>query len=157
MVASALGAAGVAPDRLELEITESVLIRDEAWVRATLDQLIGLGIGVAMDDFGTGYSSLSYLRSFPFSKIKIDRTFVADLTRTTDALAIVQATIQLSEKLGMRTTAEGVETAEQMEILAREGCTEAQGFYVSRPVPAEHLPELLSRYGYPASPDARAA
>ena len=81
-----------------------------------------------MDDFGTGYSSLSYLRSFPFTKIKIDRSFVADLIGTTDALAIVQATIQLSQKLGMETTAEGVETAEQLDVLIAEGCTHAQGF-----------------------------
>jgi EAL domain-containing protein (putative c-di-GMP-specific phosphodiesterase class I) len=147
MIVSALAAAGVAPERLELEITESVLLRDETWVRATLDQVISLGIGVAMDDFGTGYSSLSYLRSFPFSKIKIDRTFVADLTRTTDALAIVQATIQLSEKLGMKTTAEGVETSEQMELLTAEGCTQVQGYHVSSPVPAKQVPELLRRYG----------
>jgi EAL domain-containing protein (putative c-di-GMP-specific phosphodiesterase class I) len=101
-----------------------------------------------MDDFGTGYSSLSYLRTFPFSKIKIDRSFVEDLVGTTDARAIVHATIQLSEKLGMETTAEGVETAEQMEILAGEGCKQVQGFHVSRPVPASGVGALLSRYNH---------
>jgi EAL domain-containing protein (putative c-di-GMP-specific phosphodiesterase class I) len=105
-----------------------------------------MGVGIAMDDFGTGYSSLSYLRSFPFTKIKIDRSFVADLAGTTDSLAIVQATIQLSEKLGMHTTAEGVETAEQLEILAAEGCTQVQGYHVSRPIPAAGIAELLGGY-----------
>jgi diguanylate cyclase (GGDEF)-like protein len=146
MTTNALVSAGLAPDRLELEITESVLLHDEAWVRSVLEKLTAMGIRIAMDDFGTGYSSLSYLRSFPFTKIKIDRSFVADLAGTTDALAIVQATIQLSERLGMQTTAEGVETAEQMDILVREGCSEIQGYHVSRPVPAAAVAEILGRY-----------
>jgi EAL domain-containing protein (putative c-di-GMP-specific phosphodiesterase class I) len=116
-------------------------------VRSVLEKLTALGIRIAMDDFGTGYSSLSYLRSFPFAKIKIDSSFVADLVGTTDSLAIVQATIQLSRKLGMKTTAEGVETAEQMRILTEEGCAEIQGYHVSRPVPAEGVAELLDLYG----------
>jgi EAL domain-containing protein (putative c-di-GMP-specific phosphodiesterase class I) len=140
MTTSALAAAGLAPQRLELEITESVLLHDEAWVRSVLEKLTAFGVRIAMDDFGTGYSSLSYLRSFPFTKIKIDGS--------TDALAIVQATIQLSEKLGMKTTAEGVETAEQLRILTSEGCSEVQGYHVSRPVPADCVAELLDRYGY---------
>jgi diguanylate cyclase (GGDEF)-like protein len=140
---SALSMAGLEPDRLELEITESVLMHDEAWVRTLLEKLSELGVRIAMDDFGTGYSSLSYLRSFPFTKIKIDRSFVSDLIGTTDSLAIIQATIQLSRKLGMETTAEGVETAEQLAILSAEGCTHAQGFHVSRPIPAERIGALL--------------
>jgi diguanylate cyclase (GGDEF)-like protein len=147
MVTSALAASGLAPERLELEITESVLLHDESWVRIMLEQLQKLGVRIAMDDFGTGYSSLSYLRSFPFSKIKIDQGFISDITTRGDALAIVQATIQLSEKLGMRTTAEGVETPEQMEILLAEGCTEVQGYHVSRPVPIGEVDALLELYG----------
>ena len=147
MTTSALAAAGLSPRRLELEITESVLLHDEKWVRSVLEKLTAFGVRIAMDDFGTGYSSLSYLRSFPFAKIKIDSSFVADLAGTTDALAIVQATIQLSEKLGMKTTAEGVETAEQLAILTSEGCSEVQGYHVSRPVPADRVFELLDRYG----------
>lgn len=157
MTTSALAAANLDPHRLELEITESVLVHDEEWVRSTLNKLISLGIGIAMDDFGTGYSSLSYLRSFPFSKIKIDRSFVADLGGTTDCLAIIQATIQLSEKLGMRITAEGVETDEQMQILTAEGCTQLQGYLISRPIPAEGIAELLRSYGNTSDRQTKAA
>jgi diguanylate cyclase (GGDEF)-like protein len=153
---SALTMAGLDADRLELEITESVLLHDEAWVRSLLERLSALGVRIAMDDFGTGYSSLSYLRSFPFSKIKIDRSFVADLIGTTDSLAIIQATIQLSQKLGMETTAEGVETAEQLDILTAEGCTHAQGFHVSRPVPAGAIGALLVELGSGGESGARA-
>ncbi|MGQ0588438.1 MAG: putative bifunctional diguanylate cyclase/phosphodiesterase [Sphingosinicella sp.] len=146
MAQSALSVAGLSPDRLELEITESVLLHDEAWVLAILGRLRALGIRIAMDDFGTGYSSLNYLRSFPFTKIKIDRGFVGDLAKTEDGRAIVQATIQLSEKLGMVTTAEGVETVDQMDILSAEGCTEIQGFHISQAVPAFDIPGLLAEY-----------
>ena len=154
---SALTTAGLDAERLELEITESVLMHDEAWVRSLLEKLAGLGVGIAMDDFGTGYSSLSYLRSFPFSKIKIDRSFVEGVAGQSDALAIVQATIQLSRKLGMETTAEGVETAEQLQILVDEGCTHAQGFHVSRPVPAASVAGLLVDHGSAAAERTRAA
>ena len=143
---NALASAGLSPERLELEITESVLLNDEVWVRRLLERLQKHGVRIVLDDFGTGYSSLSYLRTFPFSKIKIDRSFVADLVSTSDSLAIVQATIQLSEKLGMETTAEGVENAEQYDILVSEGCTNVQGFHVSRPVPIGQVPRLLARY-----------
>jgi diguanylate cyclase (GGDEF)-like protein len=153
---SALAAADLAPDRLELEITESVLLHDEAWVRSVLERLSALGVKIALDDFGTGYSSLSYLRSFPFDKIKIDRGFVADIAGAGDCLAIVQATIQLSEKLGMITTAEGVETAEQLDILDREGCTQVQGFHISRPIRAADVPALLGRYEWRQDRFARA-
>lgn len=150
---SALTTAGLDPERLELEITESVLLHDEAWVRTLLEKLAGLGVCIAMDDFGTGYSSLSYLRSFPFSKIKIDRSFVEGVVGHRDSLAIVQATIQLSHKLGMETTAEGVETAEQLAVLSAEGCTQAQGFHVGHPVPAGAIAALLEEHGV-ASPRA---
>jgi len=153
---SALTTAGLDPERLELEITESVLLHDEAWVRSLLERLAGLGVRIAMDDFGTGYSSLSYLRSFPFTKIKIDRSFVEGVAGQSDALAIVQATIQLSRKLGMETTAEGVETAEQLDILTAEGCTHAQGFHVSRPIPAGEIGTLLAEHGVAPARQARA-
>lgn len=153
---SALTSAGLDPQRLELEITESVLLHDEAWVRSLLDRLSALGVRIAMDDFGTGYSSLSYLRSFPFAKIKIDRSFVEELGGEAESLAIVQATIQLSRKLGMETTAEGVETTEQLDILTAEGCTHAQGFHISRPVPAEAIEPLLEAHGLGSVRQARA-
>ena len=149
MVRSALGAAGLDASRLELEVTESVLLHDEEWVRSILQQLTDMGIAIAMDDFGTGYSSLSYLRTFPFAKIKIDRSFVADVVGGADSLAIVQATIHLSQKLGLKTTAEGVETLEQMEMLAAEGCSEAQGFHISPAVRASEVPRLLGLYDGP--------
>ena len=147
MTKSALGAAGLSPDRLQIELTESVLLHDEEWVRSLLLQLRELGVTIAMDDFGTGYSSLSYLRTFPFGKIKIDKSFVADMEVNKDALAIVQATIDLSRKLGMCTTAEGVETAEQQAILTAEGCTEIQGFLISPPVPVDQVWDILERHG----------
>lgn len=157
MTTNALFAAGLAPGRLDLEITESVLLHDETWVQSVLNQLIVLGVGIAMDDFGTGYSSLSYLRSFPFTKIKIDGSFIADLGGQTDALAIIQATIQLSKRLGMETTAEGVETMEQLAILTAEGCTQAQGFHISPPIPGSEIPKLLKAFGKNGSPPLRAA
>ena len=148
MIVSALAAADLDPARLELEITEAVLLDDEAWIRTILEGVTGLGVRIAMDDFGIGYSSLRYLRSFPFSKIKIDQSFVADLEGDGDALAIVQATIQLSKKLGLTTTAEGVETSEQLRVLAAEGCTQAQGFLISRPVRATDIPALLAIHNH---------
>ncbi len=146
MVISALGAAGLDPLRLELEITESVLLHDESWVRETLLELRRLGIGIAMDDFGTGYSSLGYLRSFPFDRLKIDRSFTADIAVNAQALAIVRATIALAQILGMKVTAEGVESAAQLDILAREGCSEAQGFYIGRPASSDLILLRLSTH-----------
>ena len=157
MTSSALGASGLPPERLEMELTESVLLHDEEWVRAQLLELRELGVRIAMDDFGTGYSSLSYPRTFPFSKIKIDRSFVADLTDNKDARAIVEATIDLSRKLGMCTTAEGVETAEQLAILTAEGCTEVQGYHISPPVAADKVWPMLMRYGLGEQPVLKAA
>ena len=142
---NALAAAGLPAHRLELEVTESVLLADNVATLAILHTLRGLGIRVAMDDFGTGYSSLSYLRAFPFDKIKIDRSFIQDLTASGGPGPIVRAIRTLAECLNMRTTAEGVETYEQLKWLRDEGCHEAQGFYFSRPAPAAAIPELLER------------
>jgi len=144
-VKSALDAAGLAPTRLELEITESVLLADDDCAVRTLHELKQLGVRIALDDFGTGYSSLSYLRRFPFDKIKIDRSFVQGCEDSADGLAIVKAVIVLGRSLGMTTTAEGVETDAQLEIIRAEGCTEAQGFLFSKPLPAKAAKEFAAR------------
>ncbi len=143
-VVSALAAAGLAPERLEIEITESSLLQSNEATLAVLYQLQGIGVRVAMDDFGTGYSSLSYLRSFPFDKIKIDQSFVRDLDRTKDAVAIVRAVSSLAAELGMITTAEGVDTINQLERVRAEGCAEAQGYLFSPPQPASEVPRMLA-------------
>jgi diguanylate cyclase (GGDEF)-like protein/PAS domain S-box-containing protein len=144
VIVDTLGATGMAPRRLELEITESVMMQDEDRVFAILTQLHALGVRIALDDFGTGFSSLSYLRKFPFDKIKIDRSFISDLSAANvDALAVVRSIAQLGVSLGMSTTAEGVETQEQMDQVRIEGCTEMQGFLFSRPVPASEIPRLF--------------
>jgi diguanylate cyclase (GGDEF)-like protein len=144
-VQDALAATGLAPHRLELEITESVLLADNVATLAILHTLRDLGVRIAMDDFGTGYSSLSYLRAFPFDKIKIDQSFVRDLTAAGGPGPIVRAIRTLADCLSMRTTAEGVETYEQLQWLRDEGCHEVQGYYFSRPVPAADIPELIQR------------
>ena len=143
MVARVLEDTGLAPPRLELEITESLLLRDVDANLATLRSLKGLGIRISLDDFGTGYSSLGSLRSFPFDKIKIDRSFVTDLERSPDAAAIVHAVLALGRSLGMSTCAEGVENKGQLSYLREEGCSEAQGYYYSRPRPAAELAVAL--------------
>jgi EAL domain-containing protein (putative c-di-GMP-specific phosphodiesterase class I) len=142
-VTSALASSGLPPHRLELEITESVLLQDNEATLTTLHQLRQLGVRISMDDFGTGYSSLSYLRSFPFDKIKIDQSFVRDLSGKEDSLAIIRAVAGLGRNLGMATTAEGVETREQLGYLRQEGCTEVQGYLFSRPLPARNIIPLL--------------
>ncbi len=144
-VAAALADSGLAPARLQLEITESVLLQDSAANLAVLHNLRRLGVKIALDDFGTGYSSLSYLRSFPFDKIKIDRSFVGDLPDGAESRAIVDAVVGLGHSLGIATTAEGVETREQMEGLRERGCSEGQGFLFSPPVPASDVPSVTSR------------
>jgi diguanylate cyclase (GGDEF)-like protein len=144
-VQDALAAASLAPRRLELEITESVLLADNVATLAVLHTLRGFGIRIAMDDFGTGYSSLSYLRAFPFDKIKIDQSFVRDLEAADGSGPIVRAIRTLADSLSMRTTAEGVETYEQFKWLRDEGCHEVQGYYFSRAVPASDIPELIER------------
>jgi EAL domain-containing protein (putative c-di-GMP-specific phosphodiesterase class I) len=144
-VVSALANSGLVPNRLELEITETVLLNDSERTLATLRQLHDLGVQIALDDFGTGYSSLGYLRRFPFDKIKIDRCFIADLSQENpDTLAILRAMTQLGRNLGIRTTAEGVETPEQLAVIRVEGCTEMQGYLFSPPIAATSLRHLLS-------------
>ncbi|TDX66576.1 diguanylate cyclase/phosphodiesterase [Methylosinus sp. sav-2] len=142
-VLSALAASGLAPQRLELEITESVLLAENHANLAVLHQLRGLGVCISMDDFGTGYSSLSYLRSFPFDKIKIDRSFVKELPENQECGAIVRAVAGIGQCLGVATVAEGVETHEQLARLRAEGCTQMQGFLFSRPAPAAELRRML--------------
>jgi diguanylate cyclase (GGDEF)-like protein len=145
-VMNVLAISGMAASRLQLEITESVLMHDTFATLSTLHQLRKLGVQVALDDFGTGYSSLSYLRSFPFDKIKIDRTFIQDLSKGAEPLAIVHAVAGLAKCLNMTSTAEGVETQQQVETLQAVGCTEMQGHLFSQARPAEEIVRLfLSR------------
>jgi diguanylate cyclase (GGDEF)-like protein len=143
-VAETLAATGLAPHRLELEITETAMLEDTDAVLEILNQLHDLGAGIALDDFGTGYSSLSYLRRFPFNKVKIDRSFIVGLGQVNDCETIVAAVIDLCERLGMSTTSEGVETEMQLQRLAALGSTEAQGFLFSRPRPIEEVAELCA-------------
>jgi diguanylate cyclase (GGDEF)-like protein len=144
-VKAALRISGLPAHRLELEITESVLLQNSAATLAVLHELRGFGVRISLDDFGTGYSSLSYLRSFPFDKIKIDRSFVSELATRDDSMAIVRAVTSLGKSLGIVTTAEGVETEAQFELLRREGCTQAQGYLFSQPRPAAEVNTMLSR------------
>jgi diguanylate cyclase (GGDEF)-like protein len=146
VVLGALAASGLAADRLELEITESTLLQDSEATLSTLYQLRALGVRIAMDDFGTGYSSLSYLQSFPFDKIKIDRTFVKDIADGAGSLNIVRAVAAMANGLGMETTAEGVETKAQLDTVRAEGCTEIQGFVFSRPLPADKVEQFLRQW-----------
>lgn len=138
-VVNALAASGIAPERLEFEITESVLLDDSDASLKTLQEIHKLGVRISLDDFGTGYSSLSYLRSFPFDKIKIDKSFVQSIGDSTECRAIVRAVASLADSLGMRSTAEGLETKEQIDSVMAEGCTELQGFFFSEPLSAETL------------------
>ena len=142
-IQSALEASGLPPSRFEIEITESVLLNNEEETLTTLSQLQEMGVRVAMDDFGTGYSSLGCLRDFPFDKIKIDRSFAKDLSANDDAIYIVRAVVMMAAKRGAITTIEGVETEEQLAVAGAEGCTEAQGYLFSRPVPPEQVGDLL--------------
>jgi EAL domain-containing protein (putative c-di-GMP-specific phosphodiesterase class I) len=143
---SALAASGLPPARLELEITESVLLTENEANLAILHHLRGLGVRISLDDFGTGYSSLSYVRSCPFDKIKIDKSFVRELAARSDYRAIIRAVTGLGMSLGIATTAEGVETREQLEKLREEGCTELQGYLFSPPRPADEVAGLIDTY-----------
>ena len=145
-VGSAIEKAGLAPHRLELEITESMLLICNETTISTLHQLRGLGIQIAMDDFGTGYSSLSYLRAFPFDKLKIDRSFVRDLSESDRSTAIVKAVVGLGSGLGVATVAEGVETIEQLQQLKEYGCDEVQGYLFSPPLPASDMRQYLKTW-----------
>jgi diguanylate cyclase (GGDEF)-like protein len=144
-VVSALSASGLAATRLELEITESVLLANSEATMRMLHDLRALGVHIAMDDFGTGYSSLSYLRSFPFDRIKIDRSFVSHIAESSESKAIVRAVAELGATLGITTTAEGVETEEQFRLVREHGCTDVQGYYFGKPKPLAELAELLGR------------
>ncbi len=147
-VSNALADAALPPTRLELEITESCLIQDSSGARDTMKTLRALGVRVALDDFGTGYSSLAYLRSFPLDKLKIDRAFTSALDNDPqgEASAIVRAIIQLATALKLQTTAEGVETAAQMDALRAKGCTEVQGYFFAKPMPAEEIPAFIAAW-----------
>jgi diguanylate cyclase (GGDEF)-like protein len=149
-VIAALGASGLSGERLELEITETVLLQDTDATLSMLNELRALGVRISMDDFGTGYSSLGYLRKFPFDKIKIDRSFIQDLADKPDSIAIVRAVASIGSALGMATTAEGVETEEELAQLRHEGCTEVQGYLFSEPKPAREIAQLIAQCGAPA-------
>ena len=144
-IAAALRDSGLPPARLELEVTESLLLKTDALVESTLVAIAALGVRVALDDFGTGYSSLSYLRRYRFDKLKIDQSFISDIESNTDSRAIVDAIIRLGHDLGMSLAAEGVETQAQYEILRTLGCGEIQGYLIGRPMPGEDLARFLAQ------------
>jgi len=146
IVKQAIEMAGLAPERLELEITESIMVEDVSGVLEQLHALKRLGCHVALDDFGTGYSSLSYIRHFPFDRIKIDQSFIKDLGASSDSLAIIRAVAGMCGSLGIKSTAEGVETLQQLDILCRENCDSVQGYLFSRPVPLEETLALLAQF-----------
>jgi predicted signal transduction protein with EAL and GGDEF domain len=143
----AIAASGLQPARLELEITESIFLESSEATLSVLHSLRALGVRIALDDFGTGYSSLRYLQSFPFDKIKIDRSFIEQLLTRHGSSAIVRAITDLARALGMETTAEGVEEEEQLAELRRHGCTSVQGYLFSRPVDADGARALLASHG----------
>ena len=146
VISRALTASGLPGHRLEIEITESAMLRNESAVLNALHSLRAIGVRVAMDDFGTGYSSLSQLSSFPFDKIKIDRSFVAGAGDETGQNAIIRAITALGVSLGMETIAEGVETAGQLDRIRAEGCNSVQGYLFSRPIPVEGIEGLLAEF-----------
>jgi diguanylate cyclase (GGDEF)-like protein len=153
IVSGALEYSGLPPHRLELDITEPVMMGDSEATLSVLHSLRDLGVKLAMDDFGTGYASLSYLHSFAFDKIKIDRSFVKSVAADTGCLNVVRAVAAMAHSLGISTTAEGVETLEQLEIVRMEGCTEIQGFLFSPALPASEIDKILKRrirFGVPA-------
>jgi diguanylate cyclase (GGDEF)-like protein len=150
-VFAALAASGLPASRLELEITESVLLAESAATLGMLRTLRALGVRIAMDDFGTGYSSLSSLRSFPFDKIKIDQSFVRDIGTASDSTIMIGAMVGLGRNLGMRVTAEGVETETQLALLRASGCDEAQGYLFGRPSPAADIPAVITRLAAPVA------
>jgi diguanylate cyclase (GGDEF)-like protein len=144
VVQRALIESGLAPHRLELEITERLLLENSEHITSILRRLRQLGVRIALDDFGTGYSALSYLRKFPLDRIKIDRSFVSDLAVRSEQAAIVQAVLNIARALGMNVTAEGVETTDQLDFLKALGCDDAQGYLFGAPIPFEEIPEFLT-------------
>jgi EAL domain-containing protein (putative c-di-GMP-specific phosphodiesterase class I) len=143
-IRSALKTSGLPPDRLKLEITESLMLQDTPATLKILDRLQSLGLSISLDDFGTGYASIGYLRSFPFDTIKIDRSFIRDLGVKPDALAIVHTIVDLGRALGMSVAAEGVETTAQLTMLQAERCNEVQGILFSHPLPAAEVAALIA-------------
>lgn len=148
-VASTLIRSGLSPQYLEIEVTESMVMRDVDFVTGTLRRLRSLGVAIAIDDFGTGYCSLAYLKRFPVKRLKIDRSFVHDMISAHDGYAIPKVIIDLSRSLGVKVVAEGVETAQQLETLRKLGCDEAQGYFLGRPAPAEEFAEFVRHYRSP--------
>jgi EAL domain-containing protein (putative c-di-GMP-specific phosphodiesterase class I) len=147
-IVGALAAARIAPQQLELEVTETVIMHDTEAVFTALDQLRTLGVRIALDDFGTGYSSLSFLQKFPFDKIKIDRSFVSELSGAKEeSRLIARAVVRFAVSLGKTTTAEGVEVKEQLDVLRAEGCVELQGYYFGRPTRASELAPMVLEQG----------
>jgi EAL domain-containing protein (putative c-di-GMP-specific phosphodiesterase class I) len=142
-VSRALDESGLPPGKLELELTESILMHDTEEIIATLHQFKRMGVQLSIDDFGTGFSSLAYLKRFDMDKLKIDQSFVRDITSDPNDLAIARAVIALGHSLNLKVIAEGVETAEQLALLKEYGCDEMQGFYFSRPRPAAEILPLL--------------
>ncbi len=153
MIDTALETSGLAPERLEIEITESLFLDATPLALSHLRRLRERGIRVALDDFGTGYSSLSYLRAFPFDKVKIDRSFVRDLGTQEEARVIVRAITAMASSLGLKTTAEGVETQTQMEVLRASGCTQAQGYLLGRPCAGTAIPSAIMARNGDENPD----
>lgn len=145
VVSEALEKSGLEPKRLQLEITESVLMADNTSTRATLQKIRSMGVAIALDDFGTCFSSLSYLKTFTFDKIKIDRSFVSDLPERQDSLAIVKAISELARDLGIMTVAEGVETMANLQAIIDAGCSQAQGFYFSPAIPNSAVKRVISQ------------
>jgi diguanylate cyclase (GGDEF)-like protein len=148
VVKRALDISGITPDRLELEITESLLIQDKNTAKVILQELRNLGVRIALDDFGTGYSSLAYLRNFPLNQLKIDRSFVSAILREKGSLAIVNTIIQLADALSLETIAEGIESAKEVHLLIACGCEDGQGFHFAKPMPSDQLQEFVSQYPY---------
>jgi EAL domain-containing protein (putative c-di-GMP-specific phosphodiesterase class I) len=142
-IEAALAAAGLAPHFLEIELTESLIMKDVDQAIGILQDLKRLGVTLSIDDFGTGYSSLAYLKRFPIDILKIDRSFVSDITSDPDDAAIVASIISLAHNLRLQVIAEGVETREQLKYLRGEGCDQMQGYYFSKPVPYESFLDLM--------------
>jgi len=145
-VQQALASSGLAPQLLELEVTESAMLADLKQVITTLEQLKAMNIELALDDFGTGYSSLSYLKSLPVDRLKIDRAFVSDVMLNYQDQAILQMIVELGQALGLKILAEGIETEQQRSLLKDSGCHEAQGFFYAKPLPLEQFIAFAQEY-----------
>ena len=145
-IQAVLEASGLEPSLLELEITEGAVMANPEHAAKLLRAIRDMGVGLAIDDFGTGYSSLSYLKHFPLSTVKIDRSFINDLSQDADARALIDGIITLSHGLRMKVVAEGIETAAQLEYLRSHGCDEAQGYWLCKPVPADEARDFMARH-----------